>query len=138
MSNLQNVKRDISAVYFSTKNTADRYDILYEILEHIDELRKTTVQQIENGSFEIVQEDEILSKIHQILAVSSFMHIDSVKAVVHIDSKVSHVFEELKLDSLDYVEFIMEVEEKFDVVISDYDAEQFNTINDIIRFVTSK
>lgn len=138
MSNLQNVKRDISAAYFSTKNTAERYDILHEILDHIDELRKTTVQQIEHGSFDIMQEDEVLSKIHQILSISSSMHIDSVKAVVHVDSKVSHVFTELNLDSLDYVEFIMEVEEKFNVEISDSDAEQFDTINDIIRIVTSK
>lgn len=138
MSNLQNVKRDISNAYFSTNNTAERYDILHEILDHIDELRKTTVQQIVSCSFELVLKDDVLSKIHQILSISSSMHMDSVKAVVHADSKVSHVFTELNLDSLDYVEFIMEVEEQFDVEISDYDAERFNTINDIIRIVTSK
>lgn len=138
MLNLQNVKRDISAVYFSTKNTAERYDILHEILDHIDELRKTTVEQIDNGYFDIDQSEQVLFKIQVILAESTSSHIDTVKAVVHEDSKISHVCGELSLDSLDYVEFIMNIEQEFDVEISDYDAERFNTISDIINVVINK
>lgn len=138
MLNLQNVKRDISKAYFSTANTAERYNILQEILKHIDDLRTTTVKQIEDGSFESIEENKVLYIIHDILAISSGLHIDSVKALVHIDSEVSHVFAELNLDSLDFVEFIMEVEEKCDVEISDYDAEGFTRISDIVSVVINK
>ena len=138
MSNLQNVKRDISNVYFSTKNTAERYNILKEILEHIDDLRQKTVENIDNGYFDMEQSDNVLSKIQLILAESASCHIDTVKAVVHEDSKISHVCAELSLDSLDYIEFIMSVEQCFNVEISDYEAEEFRTISDIINHIIKK
>jgi acyl carrier protein len=38
-------------------------------------------------------------------------------------------------DSLDMVELVMELEEEFDVTISDIDAEQIQTIEDLIRYL---
>ena len=38
-------------------------------------------------------------------------------------------------DSLDFVELVMELEEEFDIVISDEDAGQINSIADLIRYL---
>lgn len=46
--------------------------------------------------------------------------------------------EELGLDSLDTVELVMELEEKFDIQISDEDAKSLQTINHILDYVEQK
>ncbi len=42
-------------------------------------------------------------------------------------------FKEYGLDSLDFVEFIMTVEDNFDADISEEDAEKFKCLNDILK-----
>lgn len=49
-----------------------------------------------------------------------------------VDSKLA---EDLGFDSLDEVELIMYVEEKFDIQISDEDASGLITIGDVVNFV---
>ena len=44
-------------------------------------------------------------------------------------------FEELGADSLDTVELIMEIEEEFNLDISDEDAEKITTVQDAIDYV---
>lgn len=137
MSNLYQIKRDIEKEYTSTENTAERYMILKDLEDHIATLRKETARQIADGTYGVTP-DNVLDKIRRILQEASNLHIDSVDAVVHEDSKISDVFNELMLDSLDYVEFVMELEEVFDIEISDYDAERFDSIADIISIISSK
>jgi len=45
--------------------------------------------------------------------------------------------EDLGADSLDVVEFIMELEEAFDLEIPDEDAEKLRTVNDVIAYIES-
>ena len=46
--------------------------------------------------------------------------------------------DDLGADSLDLVELIMEMEEKFGVEIADEELEKIRTIKDIIEFLTKK
>ncbi|WP_456364286.1 acyl carrier protein [Priestia aryabhattai] len=43
--------------------------------------------------------------------------------------------EDLGADSLDIVEFIMELEEAFDIEIPDEEAEKLATVGDVIKFL---
>ena len=44
--------------------------------------------------------------------------------------------ESIGFDSLDIVELVMTIEEKFDIGIADADAEQFKITKDVIDYVT--
>jgi acyl carrier protein len=69
-----------------------------------------------------------------------------VKAVIGAELEVeedqitmeSVIVEDLGADSLDVVELIMRLEEKFDVEIPDEDAEKIQTVGDAVRFIESK
>jgi acyl carrier protein len=43
--------------------------------------------------------------------------------------------ENLGADSLDVVELVMELEDEFDIEISDEDAEKINTVGDVINYI---
>lgn len=51
---------------------------------------------------------------------------------VKIESKI---IEDLGADSLDVVELVMALEEKFEVEIPDSDAEKLITINDVVTYI---
>lgn len=60
-----------------------------------------------------------------------------------VDAKFDNVnedttFDELQLDSLDMVEIIMAIEEKFDIEISDEDGENIKCIGDAVKYVEDK
>ncbi len=69
--------------------------------------------------------------------------IDDVKEVVVEQLNVnpddvkeeSRFVEDLNADSLDVVELIMELEEKFDIEIPDSDAESIATVGDVIKYI---
>jgi acyl carrier protein len=46
--------------------------------------------------------------------------------------------EDLNADSLDLTEMIMTLEEKFNVEITDPEAEKLKTVGDVIAFISSK
>jgi len=46
--------------------------------------------------------------------------------------------DDLGADSLDAVEFIMALEEKFGIEIPDEDAEKMQTVNDAIKYIENK
>lgn len=46
--------------------------------------------------------------------------------------------EDLGADSLDVVEFIMELEDAFGLEIPDEDAEQLGTVGDVVNYIESK
>lgn len=50
-------------------------------------------------------------------------------------TKETKIKEDLKADSLDIVELMMELEDKFDITIEDEDAMQLSTIGDIIKYI---
>ncbi len=69
--------------------------------------------------------------------------IDDVKAVVveQLNVKEDEVKEESKFvedlgaDSLDVVELVMALEEKFDIEIPDADAEKIATVGDALKYI---
>ncbi|XBC39046.1 MAG: acyl carrier protein [Buchnera aphidicola (Nurudea shiraii)] len=50
----------------------------------------------------------------------------------------SLLIEDLGSDSLDNVELIMNLEDKFNIEIQDEEAEKFNTVQSIITFIKNK
>jgi acyl carrier protein len=50
----------------------------------------------------------------------------------------AHLQEDLGIDSLDIIELKMEIENKFDIKISEEEAEKMHTVGSIIRFVQEK
>lgn len=45
--------------------------------------------------------------------------------------------EDLGADSLDVVELVMELEDEFDMEISDEDAEKISTVGDVVDYINS-
>ena len=48
------------------------------------------------------------------------------------------LLKDLEADSLDAVEIIMAIEDEFGIEIPDEDAEGFNNISDIVKYIESK
>ena len=48
------------------------------------------------------------------------------------------LMKDLEADSLDAVEIIMAIEDEFDIEIPDEDAEKFQNIGDIVKYVEAK
>ena len=71
--------------------------------------------------------DEIKEVVVEQLSVSA----DEVKE----DSKF---VEDLGADSLDVVELVMALEEKFDIEIPDEEAEKIATVADVVKYIESK
>ncbi len=46
--------------------------------------------------------------------------------------------DDLGADSLDVVELVMELEDEFDMEISDEDAEKISTVGDAVNYINSK
>lgn len=46
--------------------------------------------------------------------------------------------EDLNADSLDVVEFIMALEEEFDIQINDEDVENIKTVGDVVNYINEK
>lgn len=51
---------------------------------------------------------------------------------ITMDSKFK---EELGADSLDVVEFIMEIEDNFEIEVSDEEAEKMETVSDVVKYI---
>ncbi len=72
--------------------------------------------------------------------------IDDIKEVVVEQLSVSadevkddaKFVEDLGADSLDVVELVMALEEKFDIEIPDDEAEKIATVSDVVAYVESK
>lgn len=68
---------------------------------------------------------------------------DDVKSVIAEELEVdetqitleSHIVDDLGADSLDVVELIMRLEEKFEIEIPDEEAEKIQTVADAVNFI---
>ena len=67
---------------------------------------------------------------------------DTVVEVLFVDADEvtanASVQDDLGADSLDFVEFLMKIEETFDIEISDDDAEELRTIGDIVVYLEKR
>lgn len=73
----------------------------------------------------------IFDKIKGIIAEQLGVEEDAVKMDTHL-------MKDLEADSLDAVEIIMAIEDEFDIEVPDEDAEKFQTIGDITKYVEEK
>jgi len=65
--------------------------------------------------------------------ISNKIQVDADKI-----TEETSLMKDLEADSLDAVEIIMGIEEKFDIEIPDSAAEAFENVGDIVRYVESK
>ena len=70
----------------------------------------------------------IFDKIKEIIAEQLGVEED----VVTMDT---NLMKDLEADSLDAVEIIMAIEDEYDIEIPDEDAEKFQTVTDIVKYV---
>lgn len=74
------------------------------------------------------------------------MALEKIKGIIaeqlNIDEDIiqieTHLMKDLEADSLDAVEIIMAIEDEFDIEIPDEDAEQFQTVSDLVNYVETK
>ncbi|MBM7644325.1 acyl carrier protein [Scopulibacillus daqui] len=74
--------------------------------------------------------EDILARIQKIVAE----RLDVDEAAVKPEASFK---EDLDADSLDVVELVMELEDEFDIEISDEDAEKIVTVGDVIDYIKS-
>ena len=67
-------------------------------------------------------------KIKEIIAEQLSVEEDSI-------SMDTNLMKDLEADSLDAVEIIMTIEEEFDIEIPDEEAENFQTVADLVNYV---
>ena len=63
------------------------------------------------------------------------LHMNCVEYNTKLDT---NIYDDLKADSLDCIELIMAIEEKFGIEIPDEDAEGIATVGDISRYVEKR
>jgi len=73
----------------------------------------------------------LLDDIKEVVVEQLSVSADEVKE----DSKF---VEDLGADSLDVVELVMALEEKFDIEIPDDEAEKIQTVQDVVTYIESK
>ncbi len=73
----------------------------------------------------------LLDDIKEVVVEQLSVSADEVKE----DSKF---VEDLGADSLDVVELVMALEEKFDIEIPDDEAEKIQTVRDVLNYIESK
>jgi len=74
---------------------------------------------------------ELFNDIKEVVAEQLDVDADTI----NIDSNFT---DDLQADSLDVVELVMALEEKFDIEIPDEQAEAIKTVQDVINFIENK
>ena len=70
----------------------------------------------------------IFDKIKELIAEQLGVEED----VITMDT---NLMKDLEADSLDAVEIIMAIEDEYDIEVPDEDAEKFQTVTDIVKYV---
>ena len=70
----------------------------------------------------------VLDKIKEIIVEQLGVEADAI-------TMNTHLMKDLEADSLDAVEIIMAIEDEFEIEVPDEDAEKFQTISDIVKYV---
>lgn len=73
----------------------------------------------------------VFEKVKKIL--SEQLEIEEDKITIDSD-----LVEDLKADSLDIVELIMDLEQEFDLEIPDEDLPKVNTVRDVVEYIEKK
>lgn len=75
--------------------------------------------------------ETVKNKVRSIIAEQLGIEIEKVKEEASLEK-------DFNADSLDAVEILMELEEAFEVSISDEDARKFATVNEIVEYITNE
>ena len=75
--------------------------------------------------------EDILGRVKKIVA--DRLDVDEDKITPESSFK-----DDLEADSLDVVELVMELEDEFDMEISDEDAEKIATVGDVINYIQNR
>lgn len=73
----------------------------------------------------------VFDKIKELIVDQLGVEGDSITAATHL-------MKDLEADSLDAVEIIMAIEDEFGLEVPDEDAEKFQIIGDIVKYVEEK
>lgn len=74
------------------------------------------------------------------------MTFDKIKAIIMDQLRVedaqvtmeTHLMKDLEADSIEAVEIIMAIEDEFDIEIPEEDADKFESVADIVKYVEEK
>ncbi|AVK60306.1 acyl carrier protein [Lactobacillus sp. CBA3606] len=75
--------------------------------------------------------EEIFNKIAAIIA--DRFEVDQSKVTMEMNLQ-----QDLDADSIDFVEFVLELEDTFGSEISDEDAEKLNTVGEVVDYVAAR
>ena len=78
-----------------------------------------------------MSDEEIFEKLKEII-------VEQLGVNEEIITMDATFVEDLSADSLDIVELIMDIEDKFEIKIPDSDAEKIVTVSDVVEYVKSK
>ncbi len=78
----------------------------------------------------MMTEEEIFTKIRDILADNFDVDKDKI-------TKETNFTNDLDADSIDLVEFILQLEDEFGSEISDEDAEKIKTVGDAVNYIAA-
>lgn len=131
MYNINVVLNLLNLEYKRTTSTIERHNMLHELTQFMKELRAETVEKIENDESIVAVYDEITFKTLVEVIENDFFY-DSNLSWVNINTALT----ELNLDSLDYIEMLMCVEEHFEIEIPDAIAETFVTVQDVVSYIS--
>ena len=73
----------------------------------------------------------MFTKIQEILAKQLNISKDNIKPE-------SKLLEDLNADSLDFIELLMTIEDELDIVITDEEAKELKTVEDVCKFIEAK
>jgi acyl carrier protein len=78
----------------------------------------------------VANRDEVFDQVKEILVERLDIDEDDIKLEAHLR-------DDLKADSLDLVELIMDLEERFGVKISDEEAQGIGTVGEAVDFIVA-
>ena len=61
--------------------------------------------------------------------------LEEIRNLTNANADLLSTFESLGFDSLDFIELIMNIEDKYSIAISDEDARKMKTIKDVITYI---
>lgn len=74
----------------------------------------------------------ILEKLTAILCTEAYQGFGCLPEQV---TPMARFIQDLGLDSLDFVELVMAIEDEFEVEVCDEDAEKFTTVGEVVRWL---
>ncbi len=83
------------------------------------------------GRVDLASREEVFEQVREILVERLDVKADDVNIGAHLR-------DDLEADSLDLVELIMDLEERFGVKISDEEAQSITTVGEAVDFISER